>query len=87
MGSDRRGGDEELVKNAYKMILRRKLAIANIREWRTKWKPIIRDQVMKASYKDHGPEWRARGIMQHESFGDWWDDRFEVEGTLYKGIA
>ena len=81
------GADEELVKDAYKMILRRKLAIANIREWRTKWPAIINAQVMQSSYKDHGPNWRARGIEQGESFGDWWKPVFEVNGTLYKGIA
>ena len=79
--------DEELVKNAWKMLLRRKLALDNIREWRTKWMPIIEMQVMTTGYKNHGPNWKARGVEQGESFEEWWDPHFEVEGTLYKGIA
>ena len=80
-------GEKELAMDAYKMVQRRKTALENIRNWRVKWIPIIRDQVMKSAYKDHGPNWRARGIMQGETFDDWWKPVFEVNGTLWRGIA
>lgn len=80
-------GEKELAMDAYKMVQRRRTALENIRNWRVKWMPIIRDQVMKSAYKDHGPNWRERGIKQGETYGEWWKPVFEVNGTLWRGIA
>ena len=80
-------GEPDMVKHCWKMIFRRKTALQNIREWRTRWMGIIQHQVMKSAYKDHGPNWRKNGIEQGESFDEWWIPVFEVENTLYKGIA
>ena len=58
----------------------------HIREWWCKWQKVVDWQKVNTEYKQV-ENWREEGWYWSEPYNEWWNQHFEVNGILYKGIA